>query len=205
MGEEEVKSILVKNLNFTQNNIKTLEIFHRQLLKHNKSHNLIGKSTEKNVWHRHILDSAQLVNFIEFKDGESLSDLGSGAGFPGIIIAIYNKNPLFHVKLYEKSPVKADFLEKMSKYAKINFKVIRENDLKKSKYSSTIVCRAFKKFPELMRISREIIKIPHKLIVLKGKSAQTEVNKALKEGKFEYRMENSITDKESKIIIVNAN
>ena len=48
MGEEEVKSILVKNLNFTQNNIKTLEIFHRQLLKHNKSHNLIGKSTEKN-------------------------------------------------------------------------------------------------------------------------------------------------------------
>ena len=58
---------------------------------------------------RHILDSAQLVKFIDFKSG-SLADLGTGAGFPGVVIAIFNENKDFHVKLYEKSPVKRNFL-----------------------------------------------------------------------------------------------
>ena len=51
-----------------------------------------------------MLDSAQVVKLIEFSDNKSLSDLGSGAGFPGLILALYNRNPKFHVKLYEKSP-----------------------------------------------------------------------------------------------------
>ena len=80
----------------------------------NKKHNFISKSTEVDIWHRHILDSAQLVKFIDFSKG-SLSDLGSGAGFPGMVLAIFNENKNFHVKLYDKSPVKRAFLEKISK------------------------------------------------------------------------------------------
>ena len=69
---------------------------------------------------RHILDSAQLVKFIDFSKS-SLSDLGSGAGFPGLILALFNTNKDFHVKLYEKSPVKRAFLEDVSK--KLSVKV----------------------------------------------------------------------------------
>ena len=110
MQDKEVISILQNQLNYSAKNISDIKIFINELLKANKKHNFISKSTEKVIWHRHILDSAQLVKFIDFSKG-SLSDLGSGAGFPGLILALFNKNKDFHVKLYEKSPVKRAFLK----------------------------------------------------------------------------------------------
>ena len=80
MQEKEVISSLKNQLNYTEKNIFDIKIFINELLKANKRHNFISKSTEKLIWHRHILDSAQLVKFINFSKG-SLSDLGSGAGF----------------------------------------------------------------------------------------------------------------------------
>jgi len=201
--ETSVKSILVNKFKFSNNDILLLNIFVEELLKFNQKYNLISRSTEEQVWHRHILDSAQIINFIDFKSGMSLSDLGSGAGFPGLIIAIFNKNPNFHVKLYEKSPVKCEFLEKIIEKLKINALINNGSYLNHKIESEYIVCRAFKKLSQIMRISREIAKKPHKIIVLKGKSAQEEINKALKEIGFEYKLVSSITDNESKIMISN--
>ena len=201
--ETSVKSILVNKFKFFNNDILLLNIFVEELLKFNQKYNLISRSTEEQVWHRHILDSAQIINFIDFKSGMSLSDLGSGAGFPGLIIAIFNKNPNFHVKLYEKSPVKCEFLEKIIEKLKINALINNGSYLNHKIESEYIVCRAFKKLSQIMRISREIAKKPHKIIVLKGKSAQEEINKALKEIGFEYKLVSSITDNESKIMISN--
>ena len=107
----QVIEILKRDLNFNNTDIEKLIIFHDEVLKFNKKYNLIAKSTEKTLWNRHILDSAQLVNYINFNRDGSLSDLGTGAGFPGIVLGIFNKNPKFHVKLYEKSNVKCDFLK----------------------------------------------------------------------------------------------
>ena len=113
MQDNEVINILLNQLSFSSKNISDLKIFKNELLKANKKHNFISKNTETVIWHRHILDSAQLVKFIDFSKG-SLSDLGSGAGFPGLILALFNKNKDFHVKLYEKSPVKRAFLRDIS-------------------------------------------------------------------------------------------
>ena len=113
MQDKEVINILQNQLNYSSKNISDIKIFINELLKANKKHNFISKSTENVIWHRHILDSAQLVKFIDFSKG-SLSDLGSGAGFPGLILALFNKNKDFHVKLYEKSPVKRAFLKDIS-------------------------------------------------------------------------------------------
>ena len=167
----------------------------------NKKHNFISKSTENVIWHRHVLDSAQLVKFIDFSKG-SLSDLGSGAGFPGLIIALYNKNKDFHVKLYEKSPVKRAFLMDISKKLSINVEIFGNvyQDFSDTDY---IVSRAFKKLEAIIQVSREIAKKPHKLIILKGQNAQKELKKAFKKEKYDYKLENSITDEDSKIIIVN--
>ena len=110
MKAVKVKDILVEKLKFTIQDIEKLNIFHDELLKYNKQYNLISKSTENEIWSRHILDSAQIVNFIDFKQSHSLADLGTGAGFPGVILAIFNKNNKFHVKLYEKSKVKCEKL-----------------------------------------------------------------------------------------------
>ena len=200
MQQLEVISILKKDLNFNDRSIEKLKKFVELILNENKNHNLIAKSTESSIWDRHILDSAQLVKFIDFKLN-SLADLGSGAGFPGLIIEIFNKNKDFHVKLYEKSPVKRQFLNKVIKELDLNAEVygdVRDEALD----SDIIVCRAFKKLEQVIQVSREIAKKPHKLMILKGQNAQEEINKTLKIKKYSYKLVNSITNAKSKIILM---
>jgi 16S rRNA (guanine527-N7)-methyltransferase len=197
----QVKEILKSQLNFSYKSIHKLEEFVEALLDYNKQYNLIAKSTESDVWNRHVLDSAQLVKYIDFHKPGSLADLGSGGGFPGLVLGIYNENLKFHVKLYEKSPVKCDFLSNFAKNE--NIEIIKGDVNNYNLENKYIVSRAFKKLPEILRFSRENVKKGHKLIVLKGKSAQDEINKALKYYKFDYKLEKSITDKDSKIIVVN--
>ena len=200
MQGNEVINILQNQLQFSSKFIEKLKIFINALINANKKHNFISKSTEVDIWHRHILDSAQLVKFVNFSKG-SLSDLGSGAGFPGLVLAIFNNSKDFHVKLYEKSPVKREFL------IEIRNKWSVKTEIKGNVYDETVdtdyfVSRAFKKFELIIQVSREIVKKSHKLIVLKGRNAQQDLKKALKNQKYTYKLENSLTNRDSKIIIV---
>ena len=199
MQDKEVISTLYQ-LNFSKKNISDIKIFIIELLKANKKHNFIAKSTENVIWHRHILDSAQLVKFIDFSKG-SLSDLGSGAGFPGLILAIFNQNKDFHVKLFEKSPVKRAFLKDIIDGLSLKIE-IKGNVYDEIIDSDYIVSRAFKKLEAIIQVSREIAKKSHKLIILKGQNAQKDLKKAFKKEKYDYKLENSITNEDSKIIIV---
>ena len=200
MQDKEVISFLQNQFKYSEKNILDLKLFINELLKANKKHNFISKSTENVIWHRHILDSAKLVKFIDFSRG-SMSDLGSGAGFPGLILAIFNKNKDFHVKLYEKSPVKRAFLKNIKDKLSLKLEVcgnVYEDPID----SDYIVSRAFKKLEAIIQVSREIAKKSHKLIILKGQNAQEDLKKAFKKEKYDYKLENSITNKDSKIIIV---
>ncbi len=200
MQNNEVINILQNHLNFNSKTISDIKIFIDELLKANRKHNFISKSTENVIWHRHILDSAQLVKFIDFSKG-SLSDLGSGAGFPGLILALFSKNTHFHVKLYEKSPVKRAFLQDISDSLSLKIE-IRGNVYDDFIDTDYIVCRAFKKLESVIQVSREIAKNSHKLIILKGQNAHEDLKKALNKEKYDYKLENSITNDDSKIIIV---
>ena len=200
MQDHEVINILQNQLKFSIRNISDIKIYLSELLKANKKHNFISKSTENIIWHRHVLDSAQLVKFIDFSKG-SLSDLGSGAGFPGMILALFNNNKDFHVKLYEKSPVKRAFLEQISKKLSINTQIYG-NIYDEKIDSEYVVSRAFKKLEAIIQVSREIVKKSHKLIILKGQNAQKDLKKAFKKEKYDYKLEKSITNEGSKIIIV---
>jgi 16S rRNA (guanine527-N7)-methyltransferase len=127
--------------------------------------------------------------------------MGSGAGFPGLILSIFNKNNKFHVKLHEKSNIKCDFLENIKNTLDINCEV--HGSYQDGEISSEyLVSRAFKQLNEIMRISREIAIVNHKLIVLKGKNAEKEINKLQQPLEFMYKLEKSITDNDSKILIV---
>ncbi|MEC6986837.1 MAG: 16S rRNA (guanine(527)-N(7))-methyltransferase RsmG [Pseudomonadota bacterium] len=203
MQQLEVINILKNSLNFSDNSIEKLKIFTNLVLKENQNYNLIAKSTENQIWHRHILDSAQLVKFIDF-DLKSLADLGTGAGFPGLVVEIFNKNKAFHVKLYEKSQVKRRFLTGVIKELDLNAQVlgdVRDEVLD----TDVIICRAFKKLHQVIQVSREIAKKPHKLIVLKGQNAQQEIKNSLKTKKYPYKLERSMTNKDSKIILMEIN
>ena len=198
-----VKKYLRENLGFSDKKIQKIHKYIDLLLIFNKKYNLISKSTEKEIWNRHILDSAQIIKYIDFNKGHILSDFGSGAGLPGVIISIANTNPNFHVKLYEKSPVKRDFLADIQKITQFDIeKNVYDYEVIKSDY---VVCRAFKKLDLIFDISREKIKNPHKLIILKGKNALNDLKKLPKDKNYRYKTVDSITDRDSKIIIATKN
>ena len=208
-SESKVKSklILAKNLNFNHDKLQKIELFVNEVLSYNKKYNLISKNSEKDIWHRHVLDSAQLIKYIDSKKFNRLSDLGTGAGFPGIMLSIFYSDILtFHVKLYEKSKVKTNFIRSVIEKLDLKNTSIYENDYQSHILNSDyIVCRAFKKLPEILRISRETAKKPHKLIVMLGKSAQEELNKASKDSINKYKLVTSITSSDSKILLLDAN
>ena len=205
-SESKAKSelVLVKNLNFNHKQLKLIELFVQEVLNYNQKYNLISRNSEKDIWNRHVLDSAQLVKYIDHINFNSLSDLGTGAGFPGIILSIFYSDILtFHVKLFEKSQVKVNFIKDVIKKLELKRVDIYDNDYQSHILNTDyIVCRAFKKLPEILRISRETAKKPHKLIVMMGKSAQEEINKASKGLIYKYKLVNSITSSDSKILLV---
>ena len=126
------KSIQIDTFSrFTQvsrETIISLNKYEDLLKKANENLNLIGKSTVKEIWTRHFLDSVQVIDFID-KNQKTLLDLGSGAGFPGLVISIAmrdRKVPL-KVKLIEKSPKKVKFLNKLIRELKLDVEVINKN------------------------------------------------------------------------------
>ena len=204
MGEEEAKELLKTNLKFTDEDINKLDIFKSLLLDYNSKYNLISKSTEKSIWARHILDSAQIIKYFKNDFKSELADFGTGAGFPGIVLAIFNKTSEFHVKLYEKSSVKRKFLSMVKSELNIKAEIV-DNVYNDAITADIVVTRAFKKLETIIKISREIVKKPHRIIILKGKNAQDDINKVSLPSNYSYKLENSITDADSKIIVIEVN
>ena len=86
--------------------ITSLMKYEEFLINRNKTLNLVGNSTINNIWYRHFLDSAQVIDFID-KSQKTLVDIGSGAGFPGLILSIVAKD--------RKIPVKIKLIDKSKK------------------------------------------------------------------------------------------
>jgi len=202
MDEHKVLDQLRNKLGYSVKSTIKIRKYVDLLLKANKKYNLISKTTERIIWLRHILDSAQITKFLDRNQSKIIADFGSGAGLPGIIIALYNDKDRFHVKLYEKSPVKRTFLKKVINELNIHNVEIFGNIYSEKISTDIILCRAFKKLPEIMKISREIVKKPHKIIILKGRNADKEIKELSIEGNYSYRLEKSITDHDSKIILI---
>ena len=201
MKARDILDFLQKNLHFSSKSVDKLRLYVDLLLRYNKKLNLISKTTEKTVWNRHVLDSAQIIQYIP-NDAKNIVDFGSGAGLPGLILSIFDDKNKFHVKLYEKSTLKRKFLASVKESLKLDFDIL-DNVYGNEIEADLIVARAFKKLDEIIRISREIVKKPHKLIVLKGKNAQEEIKNVSKVEKFDYKLIKSITDNDSKILVAN--
>ena len=112
-----IKNTKIGSINVSRETLKDLNDYSSSILSKNKEKNLISVSSEKSIKTRHIIDSAQTIEFINKKDVKICTDLGSGAGLPGIVLAILmkRKNPLFKVIFYEKSFHKSNFIKEMTK------------------------------------------------------------------------------------------
>ena len=186
--------------------IKSLNNFEKILIESNKELNLIGKSTIKDIWHRHFLDSFQAIDFID-KNDKILVDIGSGAGFPGLVLAIAAKDKKFplRVRLIEKSRKKAEFLEKIIKQLNLKVQVINENVLEKTKTleSDLLVIRAFKPLSIILKLIHNNATNWEKIIIFQGKTGKLELLEASKAWDIGYKQRVSITNSDSTILEIN--
>ena len=186
--------------------IRSLIIYENILIKSNKSLNLIGKSTINQIWIRHFLDSYQVIDFIGEND-KSLTDIGTGAGFPGIIIGIiakYRKIPL-KIKLIEKSSKKVKFLNEAIKELKLNIEVLHQNVLEHEikLIDDVYATRAFKPLEIILQLIHKKAKNWKKIIIFLGKNGKSQLLQASKVWDIEYKQRVSITSNDSSVIEIN--
>jgi 16S rRNA (guanine527-N7)-methyltransferase len=191
----------IKKFNVSRETIEKLNKYKDFLVSSNKVLNLIGKTTENHIFSRHFIDSGQIYDLIE--DKLEIIDLGSGAGFPGVILKIlmdYNKKDV-NITLIEKSPKKCQFLHDLNDKLDLNIKIV---NLKIEKFKlnkiSTIVSRAFKNTVDTIDILFKNNDKIESIILLKGKTYQQELEEAKKKYTFDLEKFRSITSDESFIL-----
>ena len=195
------KYTLLKSQNVSRETFVDFEKFILELTKRNEEINLISKETAKNniIRERHIIDSAQIIDFIDL-NSNIVTDLGSGGGLPGIIISILIKNLKKDTKvcLYEKSHHKSSFLRKVSRDLKLDTEVIQKNIFEvKNLSSGTIMARAFKPLPIILELVYKNFDSYKNVILFMGKNGEKILEESLKDWDFDFEKKNSITSKNS--------
>ena len=202
MEQEILNSYSILNsLNVSRETYLDFELFISMIIKKNKEINIISQETANNkqIRERHILDSAQIIDFVDLNYNTTI-DLGTGGGMPGIVIAIILKNMKKNIKvhLYEKSYHKNAFLREVSRKLKLKTEVFQENifNLKKIK-TGTIMSRAFKPMPVVLDLVYENFSSYNNLIFFMGKNGKKMFENSLKDWDLEYIEKKSLTNEDS--------
>jgi len=186
--------------------ITSLKKYEDILINANKSLNLVGKSTINQIWTRHFLDSVQVIDFID-KNDKTLIDLGSGAGFPGLVLAVVLKDRKIPVKikLIEKSPKKVNFLKGLVDEFNLNVEVVNKNIfIEQIKFFNDVfVARAFKPLEIILQLIHNNAQNWKKIFIFLGKTGKDELLRASKFWDIEYKQRVSITSSDSIIIEIN--
>ena len=204
------QSIQIDTFNrFTQvsrETIVSLKKYENKLIIANKNLNLIGNTTIKDIWNRHFLDSAQVIDFIN-KNDKTMVDLGSGAGFPGLVLAILAKDKKISmkIKLIEKSPKKIKFLKDLIKKINLDVQLVSENILEDQKklIADVFVLRAFKPLEVILQLIHNQAENWKKFFIFLGKTGKNELLQASKNWDIEYKQRVSVTSSDSLVIEIN--
>ena len=186
--------------------ITSLKKYENILINANKKLNLVGNSTIKDIWTRHFLDSVQIIDFID-KNDKTLVDIGSGAGFPGLVLALALKDrkiPL-KIKLIEKSPKKVKFLKNLINELNLNVEVMNQNILIEPLkfFDDVIIARAFKPLNITLELIHNKAQNWKKFFIFLGKTGKTELLQASKNWDIEYKQRVSVTSIDSLVIEIN--
>ncbi len=201
MTEEEARSWLADNLNVSRETWEQLEIFVAFLKREAAQQNLISATTLEHIWARHIVDSAQLLRFAS-ATGAWL-DLGSGAGFPGLIIALLSNRP---VTLVESRAKRVDYLQRAVDVLQLRDRVtvagVTVERLETAPYS-VISARAFAPLPRLLSLAHRFSADKTIWLLPKGRNAAKELHEAQGGWVLDFTVESSVTDDEAGILVGN--
>ena len=194
----------ISNLNVSRETCNELESLITMIQEKNQKINIISKKMyeKEAIRERHIIDSAQIIDFVDL-NSNTTTDIGSGGGMPGIIVAIILKNMKnnMNVHLYEKSYHKSHFLKEVSKKLNLNTKVFQKNIFEiKNLETGTIMSRAFKPMPVVLELVYENFSKYKNLIFFMGKSGKKIFENSKKKWEMEYIEKKSLTSKDSFLI-----
>ena len=188
MDKKDKNYLILEKFNVSRETYNILNQFKDLILAENKEINLVSKKTIDNFIERHIIDCVQAIDFINLND-KICTDIGSGAGLPGIVLAIVlrGKNIKMRMNLYEKSYHKSLFLKKVGEKLNLDLQIY-ETDVFKEKnlISGSIVARAFKPLPLILDLVDKNFKNYKNLIVFMGKNGKQILDDAVNNWEFEY-------------------
>ena len=191
--------LILDKFNVPRETFLELDEFKQLIIDKNKKINLISAKTVNNLRNRHIIDCAQVIDLIDI-NSKICTDIGSGAGLPGIVLSIILKGKKIDMKmnLYEKSYHKSSFLRSVSKKLKLDSEIFQEDIFKKKNLvSGSILARAFKPLPMILDLVEKNFEKYTNLIVFMGKNGKQLLEKAFKEWEFEYKERKSLTSDDS--------
>jgi|TARA_B110000238_G_scaffold191268_1_gene225307 16S rRNA (guanine527-N7)-methyltransferase len=201
--EEEILNTYsrLNSLNVSRETYIDFEIFISMIIEKNKEINIISKESAKNdvIRNRHIIDSAQIIDFIDL-NCNSTTDLGTGGGMPGIIIAIILKKMKkdMKVNLYEKSHHKSVFLREVSEKLKLKTEIFQKDIFAlKRLETGTIMSRAFKPMPVVLDLVYENFLSYKNLVMFMGKNGKKIFENSLEDWDLEYTEKKSLTNEDS--------
>ena len=168
------------------------------LLKWQQTINLIGPSTVNDVWGRHILDCAQLIRFLPKKDHYTILDLGSGAGLPGLVLAILGAS---NVKLIESNLRKCIFLREAARVTGVNVEILnsRIEDLNHVR-GDIILARGLAPLCKLLEIAKPVSNMSTVFLLLKGKGLKKELTDLNKKWNIKIQVYPSLSEVSSSVV-----
>lgn len=197
MTEEEARQAL----DVPRETIARLEMFAFLLREENARQNLVSSASIEQIWARHFLDSAQLIRFAP-QHGKTWIDLGSGAGFPGLIAALVNDR--FAVTLVESRRLRADFLRRAADALGVGERVeivCARAERIEARAFDVISARAFAPLDRLLPLAARFSSSGTVWILPKGRSAESELADVRSSWQGEFRLEPSLTDPDARIIV----
>jgi len=194
----------ISNLNVSRETCNEFESLITMIQEKNKKINIISKknSEKGTIRERHIIDSAQIIDFVDL-NYNTTCDIGSGGGMPGLITAIVMKKLKSNmtVSLYEKSHNKCVFLREVSKKLNLNTEIIHKDIFTiKNIETGTIMSRAFKPMPVILDLVNQNFRKFKNIIFFMGSSGRKTLNDTLREWDLDYEEKKSLTSNDSFIL-----
>ena len=167
----------------------------------NRKQNLISRGSEDEIWQRHIADSAQLLRFVSRETSQPWLDLGTGAGFPGLVVAAIL--PETQMVLVESRMRRVDWLKQMCEELALNNCHVegRRLELVKPFDANVISARAFAPLPKLLRLSAPFSTKATTYLLPKGRSAAQELTDLPAKSRKLFHVEQSLTNPDAGIIV----
>ena len=198
------KNEFVKSLNVSRETLSNFYEYKTLLYKWNEKINLVSKHTLIDIWERHFLDSGQIILNVE-ASGKRWVDVGSGAGFPGLVVALLLRDRKVDcdLVLVEKHPKKVFFLKEVIRKLNLSVEVVNDNIYTLEPLNADILtARAFSELNNLMEIAFRHRKKEGICLFLKGENYKIELDKTLNNWFFDYDIVGSLSSSSGNIIRV---